>query len=316
LSALLAIEGLGVEYRAAGGRLRALDDVGFELTAGEALGVVGESGSGKSTLARAILGLAPRAAGTVRWQGREIAPGDGASLAQLRREVAVVFQDPAASLDPRFTAAASIEEPLAMAAPALGRAERSSAVAAMLERVGLAAALGARYPHELSGGQCQRVAIARAMIIRPKLLICDEPWSALDVSVQAQMLALFAEFQREGTALLVISHNLARVRRLCPRVLVLYLGRIAELATRETLFGTPRHPYTRLLLDSVPVLGEPPRDPGTGEPPSPFAPPAGCAFQSRCRHAIARCALERPPLDELAGARVACWRAAEGVAAR
>jgi oligopeptide transport system ATP-binding protein len=318
MSALLEVDGLGVDYRAGGRRLRALDSVGFELRAGETLGVVGESGSGKSTLARAILSLVPANRGVVRWQGDDLARLDASALRQLRRHLTVVFQDPLASLDPRFTAADSVAEPLSVHEPGLEVAARRRAVDAMLERVGLARALGDRFPHELSGGQCQRVAIARAMITRPKLVVCDEPWSALDVSVQAQIVNLFQEFQREdGTALLVISHNLAVVRRLCARVLVLYLGRVMELAPRELLYGAPLHPYTRLLLDSVPVLGRsrPIAAAPAGEPGSPLAPPSGCVFRLRCRHAIERCAREVPPLTEpTAGRSVACLRAAEGVA--
>jgi oligopeptide transport system ATP-binding protein len=318
VSALLEVAALEVEYRTERGRLRALAALELALAPGEALGIVGESGSGKSTLARAILGLVPIARGSVRWRGEEVGGREPAALARLRREVAVVFQDPVASLDPRFTVADSVAEPLVVHAPALAAGERQRAVGLMLERVGLAGALAKRYPHQLSGGQCQRVAIARAMITRPRLLICDEPWSALDVSVQAQILNLFREFQREdGTALLVISHNLALVRRLCARVLVLYLGRIAELAPRELLYGAPLHPYTRLLLDSVPVLGRAPRDLEAGEPASPFAPPSGCAFRTRCRHALERCAAATPPLEAAGPERaVACFRAGEGVAAR
>ncbi len=313
MSALLAVEGLEVVHRTGQGPLTALAGVGFELAAGEALGIVGESGSGKSTLARAILGLVPARAGRVRWQGEAVA---GAALARLRREVAIVFQDPLASLDPRFTVEDSVAEPLAVHEPSLAGPARRRAVASILERVGLGAAFLGRRPHELSGGQCQRVAIARALVTRPRLVICDEPWSALDVTTQAQVAALLGELQREqGTALLVISHNLALVRRLCERVLVLYLGRIAELSPREALYAAPLHPYTRLLLDSVPVLGRAPRDLAAGEPASPLAPPSGCAFRSRCRFAEPRCALAPPPLEAAAPGRlVACLRAGEGVA--
>ena len=318
MTALLSVEGLGVEYRSARRRLRALDAIDFELAPGEALGIVGESGSGKSTLARAILGLAPRARGRVRWQGSDLATLDRAALASVRRHLTVVFQDPVASLDPRFTVADSVAEPLSVHEPELGRGARTRAVDAMLERVGLSSLLATRYPHELSGGQCQRVAIARAMITRPRLVVCDEPTSALDVSVQAQVLNLFGEFQRkEGTALLVISHNLALVRRLCSRVLVLYLGRVMELGTREALFAAPLHPYTRLLLDSVPTLGSPaPGEAGeAGEPASPFDPPSGCVYRTRCRFAIERCGAEPPPLAVIEPAHgVACWRAGEGIA--
>ena len=320
MSALVAVEQLAVEYRSQGRTLRALSDIELSIAAGEALGIVGESGSGKSTLARAILGLVPLAAGRVQWFGRDLSTVPRTERRRLRGEISVVFQDPVASLDPRFSAAASIAEPLGVHQPALTRAARERAVAAMLERVGLDAALGQRRPHQLSGGQCQRVAIARAMITRPKLVICDEVLSALDVGVQAQIVNLLAEFRREqGTALLFISHNLAVVRRLTSRVLVLYLGRVMEAASREALFAAPLHPYTRLLLDSVPSLDPARRTVAgsSGESVSPFAPPSGCVFQGRCRHALAVCAAARPAPRELGpGHQVACVRAEEGVAGR
>jgi oligopeptide transport system ATP-binding protein len=319
VSALLEVEGLSVEYAQGARRLRALDGVSFTLAAGEALAVVGESGCGKSTLGRAILQLVAASAGRVRFAGRELGALAPRELARLGGELTVVFQDPVASLDPRFTVGASVAEPLAVHEPTLGADARRRAVAAMLERVGLAAALAERHPHELSGGQCQRVAIARAMITRPRLVVCDEPLSALDVSVQAQIANLLDEFRREqGTALLFISHNLAVVRRLCTRVLVLYLGRTMELGPRAALFGAPGHPYTRLLLDSVPRRGQPPRLPpgGAGEPASPFSPPSGCVFRSRCRLAREACAGARPPLRELApGHGSACILGADELAA-
>jgi oligopeptide transport system ATP-binding protein len=319
VSALLDVAGLGVRYRGDGRPFRALDRLDLSIAPGEALGIVGESGSGKSTLARAILGLAPRTEGTVRWEGEDLARLDRASLTRVRRDLTVVFQDPVASLDPRFTVGESVAEPLGVHEPMLDATARGYEVARMLERVGLAISLKDRYPHELSGGQCQRVAIARAMITRPKLLVCDEPLSALDVSVQAQIVNLFQEFRREeGTALLLISHNLAVVRRLCTRILVLYLGRTMELAPRAALYDAPLHPYTRLLLDSVPRAAAAARAAGgAGEPASPFDPPSGCVFRTRCRHAIERCAREVPPLETSADGRaVACFRASEGVAGR
>ena len=318
MSALLSVRNLGVEYRDGGRHLRALEGIDLSVEAGEAVGIVGESGSGKSTLARVILKLMAPTTGTVEWLGADMAAVAGLELARIRQHLTVVFQDPVASLDPRLAVADSIGEPLIVHAPDLDGGARTRAIDAMLERVGLDSGYGRRYPHELSGGQCQRVAIARAMITRPKLVVCDEPFSALDVSVQAQIVNLFAELGREtGTALVVISHNLALVRHLCSRVMVLYLGRIMELAPREAIFGAPLHPYTRLLLDAVPRLGRPPRSLAAGEPASPFAPPSGCVFRSRCRHAIARCAEARPPLEAKGPAqRVACFRADEGVAAR
>jgi len=312
---LLAVRGLGVEYRTGRGRLRALDGVGFDVGQAEALGVVGESGSGKSTLARAILRLVPATRGSVSWLGRDLLGMARKDLRRLRRDLTVVFQDPLASLDPRFTLATAVAEPLIVHSPELTRAARQRAVAQILERVGLAPSLASRYPHELSGGQCQRAAIARAMITRPKLVVCDEPLSALDVSVQAQIVNLLRDFQREqGTALLLISHNLAVVRRLCTRVLVLYLGRIMELGPRAPLYAAPRHPYTQLLLECVPTLGRarPVAAAGAGEPASPFAPPSGCVFRTRCRHALGRCADGVPELlADDSGHAVACWRSGE-----
>jgi oligopeptide transport system ATP-binding protein len=318
VSAVIEARGLAVRYQVRGRDFRALEAITLSIGAGEALGVVGESGAGKSTLARALLGLVAPGSGQVLWLGQDLATLAPEARRRLRRHVSVVFQDPVASLDPRFTVAASVAEPLGVHSPTLGPAARARAVEAMLERVGLAATLGRRYPHELSGGQCQRVAIARAMITRPQLLICDEPLSALDVSVQAQIVNLLDELRREeGTALLVISHNLAVVRQLCSRLLVLYLGRVMEEGPCATLLARPGHPYTRLLLDSVPVFGAWPRRAAltAEEPASPFAPPSGCVFRNRCRHAEDACAAEVPSLEALAaGQRVACRRAAEGVA--
>jgi oligopeptide transport system ATP-binding protein len=312
---LLVVRDLVVDYATPGGRLRAVDGVGFELRAGETLGIVGESGCGKSTLARAILRLVRPSAGSVTWLGRDLATLDRAELRRARRDLQVVFQDPLASLDPRMTIAESVAEPLHVHAPAVSRAETASRVVAMLERVGLGAELVNRYPHELSGGQCQRAGIARAMILQPKLVVCDEPVSALDVSVQGQVVNLLRDLQREhGIALVFVSHNLAVVRRLCHRVLVMYLGRVLEFAGRDALFATPRHPYTRQLLDAVPVpepaieRARPPA--AAGEVPSPFAPPSGCVFRTRCAYATSACAAERPMLAPTATPdhTVACLR--------
>ena len=237
-----------------GVELRAVDGIGFALAPGETLGIVGESGSGKSTLARAVLALVPRHAGSVAWLGQPI---DGLSSAALRRargDLSIVFQDPLASLDPSMTVGDSIAEPLRVAEPALSRRERRVRVDGTMARVGLDPSFVNRYPHELSGGQNQRVGIARAVITRPKVLVCDEAVSALDVSVQAQVLILLAELQRElGLAMLFISHDLSVVRQVSHRVLVMYLGSVVELAPCETLFDEPGHPYTRALLSAVPL---------------------------------------------------------------
>jgi ABC-type glutathione transport system ATPase component len=251
---LLAVENLGVEFRARR-RLfdrtmfRALDAVGLTIAAGETVGLVGESGAGKSTLARAILGLIPVASGRVLWRGEDLLSLAPKALRARRRELQIVFQDPLASLDPRMTVAAALGEPLAIFESDTDPRERRLRIDAMLERVGLAASLGRSYPRELSGGQCQRVAIARATILGPKLLICDEAVSSLDVSIQGQIVNLLVDLRKDlNMAMLFISHNLAVVRHVSHRVIVLHAGRVLETAPCETLFSAPRHPYTRSLL--------------------------------------------------------------------
>jgi oligopeptide/dipeptide ABC transporter ATP-binding protein len=268
--------------------LRAVDGVSFTLRRGETLGVVGESGSGKSTLARAVLQLIPKGGaalgGAVTVLGRSLGALDAAALRTARRDLQIVFQDPLASLDPRMTAGQSIAEPLSVHRPGMAAAERWTAVAAMMTRVGLSADLINRYPHELSGGQNQRVGIARAMILNPGLVICDEAVTALDVSVRAQIVDLLIELQRElGMAMIFISHDLAVVREISHRVMVMYLGRVMEQAPREALYRTPRHPYTRALLAAAPIP-----DPAverarahprlSGEPGSPLDPRARLRF--------------------------------------
>ncbi len=310
--------------------LRAVEDVSFELRAGEALALVGESGCGKSTLARAVLQLVRPTSGRVVWLGQPLDGRSARALRSLRRELTLVFQDPLASLDPRMTVGEIVGEPLRVHRPDLDRVGRRREVREVLERVGLAADSVTRYPHEFSGGQCQRIGIARAVILKPKLLVCDEPVSALDVSIQAQIVNLLAALTREtGMSLLFVSHNLAVVRRLCDRVIVLYLGRMLEVGLSAELFADPLHPYTRGLLDAVPVpdaTRQPARLAATlgGEPPSPLAPPSGCVFRTRCPHAIPVCAAEVPTLEYHGATRqVAChrWReladlrAAEGCAA-
>ena len=268
--------------------LRAVDGISFTLRRGETLGVVGESGSGKSTLARAVLQLIPKGgaalggAGTVL--GRSLSALDAAALRKARRDLQIVFQDPLASLDPRMTAGQSIAEPLSVHRPGMSAAERWTGVAAMMARVGLSADLINRYPHELSGGQNQRVGIARAMILQPGLVICDEAVTALDVSVRAQIVDLLIELQREaGMAMIFISHDLAVVREISHRVMVMYLGRVVEQAPREALYRTPRHPYTRALLAAAPIP-DPAVERGrahpklTGEPGSPLDPQARLRF--------------------------------------
>jgi oligopeptide transport system ATP-binding protein len=257
---ILSVRGLCVDYPGrgrftAGRPVRAVDDISFDLEAGASLGIVGESGSGKSSLARALMRLVPAVRGEVLWCGRDWLALHGWELRAARRNMQMVFQDPLASLSPRMRIGEILAEPLEIFEPASSRAHKAAAVADMLQCVRLDPATASGYPHEFSGGQCQRIAIARAMMLRPKLLICDEPVSALDVSIQGQILNLLAELQvRFGIAMIFISHNLAVVRHLCHEVLVMHLGKSVEQGTAEAVFVTPEHPYTRALLAAVPRL--------------------------------------------------------------
>ncbi len=302
-------------------RLTAVSAVSLELYAGESLGVVGESGCGKSTLVRAALQLLRPDAGRVVWMGQALGDLPSSALRALRRDLQIIFQDPLGSLDPRMTVGEIVEEPLRVHARDFDRGARAAQAAALLRRVGLAPELASRYPHELSGGQCQRVGIARAMILKPRLLICDEPVSALDIPTQQQIVRLLAQLKREsGMCLLFVSHNLALVRQLCERVLVLYLGRMMELAPAQGLYTQPRHPYTRELLAAVPIP-DPDVQPARlararpGEPPSPLSPPSGCVYRTRCPHAAPVCEERIPAWEDLPdGRRVAChrWRELPG----
>lgn len=317
---LLEVRELSVDYAVRGAfpgstrRVHAVRNVAFRLGAGETLGIVGESGCGKSTLARAILGLVTPSAGAILWRGREVSGLARQQRHALRRELQVVFQDPIGSLDPRMTVAEILREPLSVFERALAAGEVATRVASMLDRVGLASGLRDRYAHQLSGGQCQRVAIARALMPGPQLLICDEPVSALDVSVQAQIVNLLRSLQRDlGLSLIFISHNMAVVRQMSARVLVMYLGRAVELAARDAVFERPRHPYTRALLASVPAptpaqtAGAKPRALFV-DMPSALHPPSGCVFRTRCDWAAERCARELPSWEEVRGDAVACHR--------
>jgi oligopeptide transport system ATP-binding protein len=310
---LLEVRGLGVDYE---GRA-AVDDVSFEIAPGEVLGLVGESGSGKSTLARALLRLVPVARGTVSWRGADLLRYRGAALRRRRRDLQIIFQDPLASLDPRMTVGETLAEPLEIFEPQLGKQARAKRVAEMVERVGLSPAVTGRYPHEFSGGQCQRIGIARAMMPQPQLLVCDEPVSSLDVSIQGQIVNLLSDLQRDlKTAMLFISHNLAVVRHLSDRVMVMYSGRIVETATREALFAAPLHPYTRALLAAVPdpsaalqphsELRESVRSATEAEA------RGGCAYRGRCELAQGVCEQAVPMLEPAAGEHaVACHRRIE-----
>lgn len=296
--------------------LRAVDGVSLEIAAGETLGVVGESGCGKSTLARALLRLVELHSGQVLWRGEDMAAWGAEQLRQQRRQFQMVFQDPLASLDPRMSVRRILEQPLDTFRPDLSGAAQGAEIERALDAVGLAVAYADRYPHELSGGQAQRIGIARAMLPGPDLVVCDEAVSALDVTTQAQILDLLAALQRDrGVAFLFISHNLAVIRQVSRRVLVLYLGAAVESAPAEALFGGARHPYTAALIAAVPVPDPAierhrPRLRLTGEPPSPGAPPSGCRFRARCPLATAICTEQVPILRAVApGHLVACHHA-------
>ena len=326
IAPILSVRDLKVHFRIkAGGAwpwsspriLKAVDGISFDIHAGETLGVVGESGCGKSTLARAVLNLIPATAGSITWMGREMTTASSENWQAARADIQMIFQDPLASLDPRMTIAQIIAEPLRTHRPAMPEAEVMQRVRAMMGRVGLMPQQINRYPHEFSGGQCQRIGVARAMILKPRLIVCDEPVSALDVSIQAQIINLLMDLQRRfGLSLLFISHNLAVVRHICHRIMVLYLGRMAEIADRDQLYRNPRHPYTQALISAVPVP-----DPELerarrrivlkGDLPSPLSPPSGCVFRTRCPRATELCARVVPPVETVEpGHDVTChyWR--------
>jgi oligopeptide transport system ATP-binding protein len=320
-SALLAVRELAVSYRVSfrGGHalLRAVNGVSFELARGETLGVVGESGSGKSSIARALLRLVPAESGVALFHGTDLLALSGASLQAMRRHLQLIFQDPLASLDPRMRIADILAEPLRVFEPQLSARQREQRVLALAQSVGLAGAQLHRYPHEFSGGQAQRIGIARALIIEPELIVCDEPLSALDVSIKSQISNLLKDLQRQlQLSLLFISHDLAAVRFSCDRVLVLYLGRVMETAGCDTLFSAARHPYTRALMRAAPIpdpiaARKRRSAPLEGEVPSPLFAPSGCVFRTRCPMAVERCARETPLLRQVGASLVACHRAEE-----
>ncbi|HSS70583.1 MAG TPA: dipeptide ABC transporter ATP-binding protein [Casimicrobiaceae bacterium] len=296
------------------GLVRALDGVSFILRDRETLAVVGESGCGKSTLARAVTMIERPTSGTLELAGTDVIGADRATLRRLRPLVQMVFQNPYASLNPRKKVGTLLEEPLAINTN-LGPVQRREAARAMMAKVGLRPEHYHRYPHMFSGGQRQRIAVARALMLQPRLVVADEPLSALDVSIQAQVLNLLMDLQRDlGIAYLFISHNLQVVRHIADTVLVMYLGKVVEEGAKEAIFSRPAHPYTRALLASTPSLGGRARRERLevkGELPSPLNPTAGCAFHTRCPHAIERCRNEVPALETFGKVRVACLRVAE-----
>jgi oligopeptide transport system ATP-binding protein len=309
---LLEVRGLVKHFTVGGGLfggqpglVRAVDGVSFSIRRGETLGLVGESGCGKTTTGRCILQLERPTSGQVLFEGRDLTTLDGGALRAVRRRIQVIFQDPYSSLNPRMTVGEIIAEPLAVHGIVTTAAGRRDRVRDLLDRVGLLPQHGTRYPHQMSGGQRQRVGIARALAMEPTLIICDEPVSALDVSIQAQIINLLEDLQAEfGLTYLFIAHDLAVVRHISDRVAVMYLGKVVEMADRKTLYDEPLHPYTKALLSAVPIP-----DPELearrqhivlrGEVPSPLNPPAGCVFHPRCPVAEDRCQTVVPELREI-----------------
>ncbi len=296
--------------------VHAVDGVSFSIERGRTLALVGESGCGKSTVARMLVGLYTPSAGEVRFDGEPVdAKRPAAAQRSLRRRMQMIFQDPYASLNPRWKVLDIVGEPLREHGLVSAPAELRDRVGALLQQVGLAAADGAKFPHQFSGGQRQRISIARALATQPEFLVCDEPTSALDVSVQAQVLNIMKDLQKSrGLTYLFISHNLAVVRHVADEVGVMYLGRLVEAGPKRELFAMPRHPYTRMLLDAIPDLhmSGRARTPVQGEVPNPLNPPPGCSFHPRCPHANERCKTERPAPSMFGGVQVACHAVAEG----
>jgi len=302
----------GIVFQRKVGAVRAVDGVSFEIEQGETLGIVGETGCGKSTTARLIMRLLESTGGEIRFEGEDITHLKGAALKAVRREMQMIFQDPYSSLNPRKTVGSIVGEPFAIHGLHEGRGERRKAVQQLMETVGLNPEHYNRYPHEFSGGQRQRIGVARALALKPKLLIADEPVSALDVSIQAQVLNLLRDLQSEfGLTVVFIAHDLSVVRHMCDRVAVMYLGKIVEIGSGDALYDFPRHPYTGALLAAVPVV-DPTRHGEqrrllSGDVPSPANPPSACRFHTRCPKAQPLCSTQEPLLeDKGSGTRVAC----------
>jgi oligopeptide transport system ATP-binding protein len=318
MSPLLEIRDLGVDYPVRGGVLRrvtgsvsAVAGVSLSVAAGETVGLVGESGCGKTTLARTVVGLQRASRGSVLVDGADVAGRDAEARRRLRRDVQMIFQDPYSSLNPRRTVRQIIGRAWKIHPGIVPPERRADETAELLRRVGLDPSHADRYPHQFSGGQRQRIGIARALAVRPRLIVCDEAVSALDVSIRAQIVNLLKDLQAElGVAYLFIAHDLSVVRHMCDRVAVMYLGRVVECGDSATIFAAPAHPYTQSLLDAVPVtrpwLGGPARVSLRGDPPSPADPPGGCRFHTRCPRAEEICGRVEPPLEEEYGRMSAC----------
>ncbi|MFZ7165602.1 murein tripeptide/oligopeptide ABC transporter ATP binding protein OppF [Avibacterium avium] len=320
---LLEVEDLSVHFKVQSNEgflfkkkqtLHAVNHVSFKLYEGETLGVVGESGCGKSTLARSIIGLVKSAGGNILWLGKDLSQQSEKQWHATRKDIQMIFQDPLASLNPRMTIGNIIAEPLKIYFPHLSAQEVKDRVQAMMLKVGLLPNLINRYPHEFSGGQCQRIGIARALIIEPKLIICDEPVSALDVSIQAQVVNLLKSLQKEmGLSLIFIAHDLAVVKHISDRVLVMYLGNAVELGTYDKVYHETKHPYTKALMSAVPIP-DPDLERGKkiqlleGDLPSPINPPSGCVFRTRCPIADTECTLSKPRLEGNEQHLVACFK--------
>ena len=309
---MLRVQGLKKYFGRHDRPVRAVDDVSFDIAPGEVLGLVGESGSGKSTIGRALLKLVEPSAGSIRFEGVDLAPLSARAMRPYRRRLQIIFQDPYASLNPRRRVGATLAEALATHGLHAGPA-RAARIAELLALVGLAPEHASRYPHEFSGGQRQRIGIARALAVEPRFIVADEPVSALDVSIQAQVINLLSDLrERFGLTMLFISHDLDVVEYLCDRIVVLYLGKVMEVAGAAELYRSPRHPYTEALLEASPRPDPEARRARRllqGDIPSPVDPPSGCVFRTRCPYAVAACATTVPPLREVAPGRFkACLR--------
>lgn len=311
---LVEVKHLKKYFNTPRGELHAVDDVNLVINKGETLGVVGESGCGKSTLGRTILRLLPHTSGEVWFEGNDILKYDAKQMKALRQDMQMIFQDPYASLDSRYTVSQIIEEPLILCRKDMSREARAERVKELMDTVGLAQRFVNTYPHELDGGRRQRIGVARALALNPKFIVCDEPVSALDVSIQAQVVNMFEDLQKQrGMAYLFIAHDLLVVQHISDRIAVMYLGHMMELADADELMDNPIHPYTQSLLSAVPIP-----DPETarkshriileGDVPSPLRMPTGCPFRTRCKYATEQCANERPKLaDRGNGHFAACW---------